>query len=356
VRIYTPLDDQNAILLVNLRGFIFPLFSCVAALSACTKSSTPPLAELPPIRVEVRAVIERTSPVLLPVTGTVRPLRRATIAAKVTGVIEQLPITLGQRLASGELVAQLAASDLSARVAQATTQLAQARRDLERDTRLAAGGAATEDAVKIATDRVALAEAAFREAETTLGFATLRAPFDGVVSRRFVYAGDLATPGLPLIELESSDTFEVEVPVPDSLAGGLKPGTSLPVSVPLANEEFAGSVVEVSSAADSSARSVLAKISVPASKKVRSGQVARVLLSSASARTLLVPAQAVSVYGQMERVFVVTADKRASLRLVKTGASVGDNIEIVSGLEAGERIVVAPPTGLHDGQPLTFAP
>lgn len=308
------------------------------------------------MQVEVCAVIESDASVLLPITGTVRPVRRVVIAAKVTGLIEKLPITLGQTLAPGDLVVQLAADDLSARLEQARTQLAQAQRDLDRDIRLAAGGAATEDTVKIAMDRVALGEAALREAETTLGFATLRAPFASVVSRRFVYGGDLATPGLPLVELEGTDAFEIEVPVPDSLAANLTPGTSLSVVLPPTNTEFKGPVAEVSSAADSGARSVLAKISVPASTKVRSGQVARVLLPTKSTRTLLVPSRAVSVYGQIERVFVVSTEKRASLRLVKTGAIVGDRVEIVSGLDADERIVVSPPATLRDGQPLTFSP
>lgn len=342
---------------MNLRVFVFPLLlSSVAALIGCRKATLPAVAELPPVEVEVQTVTESAVPVLLPAVGTVRPLRRAVIAAKVTGLIEQLPIALGQPLAKGDLVAQLAAGDLSARVAQATTQLAQARRDLERDTKLAADGAATEDAVKVARDRVAFAEAALREAETTLGFATLRAPFSGVVSRRFVYAGDLATPGQPLVELESSDVFEIEVPIPDSLAGTLRPGTSLPVSLSFTHEEFTGSITELSSAADANARSVLAKIAVPSSIAVRSGQVARVLLPGKSARSLLGPTRAVSAYGQMERVFVVSADKHASLRIVKTGATLGDRIEIVSGLDAGERVVVAPPAGLRDGQPVTFAP
>jgi len=322
---------------------------------SCRKNPELIEGDLAPIRVQTALVVASDSPVLIPVVGTVRPVRRAILAAKVTGVIEQLPITLGQRLATGDLVARLAANDLSARVAQANTQLAQARRDFERDTRLAASGAATEDAVKIATDRVALAEAALREAETTLGFATLRAPFDGVVSQRFVYAGDLATPGLPIIELEGSEAFEIEVPVPDSLSHHLQPGASLSVSLPLTNEEFAGSITELSSASDSAARSVLAKISVPASKPVRSGQVARVLLPGTAMRTILVPTQSVSTYGQMERVFVVSTDKRASLRIVKTGATRDDRVEVVSGLEANERVVVDPPAGLHDGQPVTFS-
>ncbi len=326
--------------------------------SGCSRSE--PLAKavaLPALPAQVVAARAEERPVLTPSTGTVRPLRRAIVGAKVSGVIEQLPVALGQRVEAGDLLAQLAASDLAARVTQARTQREQARRDLERDTRLAEGGATTEDAVRVGRDRVALAEAALHEAETTLGYATLRAPFAGVISRRLVYAGDLATAGQPLVEIEGTDAFEVEVAVPDSLAAALRVGTAVRVELPFPDEAFEGRVTELSSAADAAARSVLAKIGVPANAKVRSGQFARVLLPGPPVRQVLVPATAVTRFGQMERVFVVSSDQRATLRLVKTGGAIeGGWIEIVSGLDAGERVVAPAIAGLRDGQQLTLAP
>lgn len=326
------------------------------AISGCAKSHPPAATALPAVAVHVAPVTAEDLPVLTAVTGTVRPLQRAVVAAKVMGAIEQLPVTLGQHVAAGDLLARLAATDLAARVTQAQTTLAQARRDLDRDTRLATGGAATEDAVRISADRVALAEAALREAETTLGYATLRAPFAGVVTRRLAYAGDLASPGQPLLEIEGSDAFEIEVPIPDSLAATVALGSTLDVSLPAPATAFTASVTELSSAADSAARSVLVKLAVPAGASVRSGQAVRVLLLGTPARTLLIPASAVTTFGQMERVFVVTADRRASLRLVKTGAAHGERVEILAGLDAAENVILAPPVGLHDGQPLTFTP
>jgi membrane fusion protein, multidrug efflux system len=94
---------------------------------------------------------------------------------------------------------------------------------------------------------------------------------------------------------------------------------------------------------------------VPAGTAVRSGQYARVQVPGAPARTVLAPTAAVSTLGQMERVFV-TVENRAVLRLVKTGATRGDRVEILSGLGDGDRIVVRPPAGLQEGQPLEVQP
>jgi hypothetical protein len=148
--------------------------------------------------------------------------------------------------------------------------------------------------------------------------------------------------------------------VPDSLATTLAPGTTLAIDVPAAGLSFTGTLAELSSAADANAHSVLAKISVPAGTAVRSGQFARVQLSGAAVKTLLAPAAAVSTLGQMERMFVVGDGNHAVLRLVKTGATRGSagqqNVEILAGLDDGERVVVAPPTGLRDGQLLEVQP
>jgi NAD(P)H-flavin reductase len=101
---------------------------------------------------------------------------------------------------------------------------------------------------------------------------------------------------------------------------------------------------------------VSAKFTVPAGVTVRSGQFARVQLPGAPVRVLLAPASAVSTAGQMELVFVVGEGSRAVLRLVKTGATRGERIEILSGLDDGERVVLAPPAGLREGQPLEVRP
>ena len=329
------------------------------------------------------------------VTGTVRPVRHAVIAAKVMGAIEEMPVALGQRVKAGELLVKISAGEISARVLQAKSQLSQAQRDLERERDLLAKGASTADMVKGLEDRLAMTQAMVAEAEVMLGYAAVRAPFDGVVARKMAEIGDLAAPGMPLLEIESTGAFQVEAGIPDSLAAGLAAGAPLEVDVPVAGAHFTGSLVELSSSADPSTRTVTAKISVPAGNTVRSGQFAHLQVPGTPVRALFAPASAVSTLGQMERVFVVetsgtglppgvttdisklpmppptgrTADlgkmplspsARAVLRLVKTGAvrsSAGQqNVEILSGLATGERLVLNPPAGLREGQHLEVFP
>jgi RND family efflux transporter MFP subunit len=346
---------------------MFPSFPAwVSALSAlvllagCGKSHPSDgaslAADLKPAKVRVfeAKIEERVS--LTEVVGTIRPAQRAFIAAKVMGTIEEIPITLGQRVRQGDLLVKVSAGEMAARVLQAQSQLNQVRRDLETSRQLLLKGATTPDAVRALEDRTAMTEAMVREAEILLGYTTVRAPFDGVISRRIANAGDLASPGMALVEVEGLAEFQVEAGIPDSLAAGLTIGMPLSVEIQAAKHSLQGRLVELSSSADAAARTVPSKISLPDDPSIRSGQFARVLVPGATIRMLLVPVSALTLQGQLETVFVVGPDSRASLRIVKTGALREDRREVLSGLSDGERIVDAPPTGLREGQKLEVQP
>jgi RND family efflux transporter MFP subunit len=331
----------------------------LAVLAGCAKHAEPKSGaapNLPPAKVRLAVVRTEATPALTEVTGTVRPVRRATIAAKLMGVIEEMPVTLGQRVKAGDVLVKINAGEIPARVAQAQSQLNQVQRDLARERDLLTKNASTSDMVKGLEDRLAMTQAMMREAEVMVGYMTVRAPFDAVVARKPAHAGDLAAPGQPLLELEGLGEFQIEAGIPDSAAASLAAGAMLAVEVPAAGATFAAQLVELSPSSDAYARTVVAKLSVPAGTTVRSGQFARVQVPGTAVRSLLAPTAAVSTLGQMERVFIAGEGNRATLRLVKTGATRGDRIEILSGLADGDRIVVAPPVGLREGQPLEVQP
>lgn len=342
-----------------VRRFLLP--AAIVLLAGCSKHPAPAAsadsaAALPPAKVRVATVRMEQLAALTEITGTIRPLQRATLSAKVMGTIDDLPVALGQRVAAGDVLVKISVDEITARVTQAQSGLNAARRDLERERDLLTKNASTADMVRGLEDRFAGAQAMVHEAEVMLGYATLRAPFAGVVARKFVNAGDLASPGLPLIDLEGTGAFQVEVAVPDSLAAKLSLGATLRIEIPAAGLTFSAALAELSSAADPGARSVPAKFTVPAGTGVRSGQFARVLLPGTPVRSLFVPAAALAPLGQMERIFVASQNNRAVLRLVKSGATVAERTEILSGLDDGERVIVAPPAGLREGQTLEILP
>ena len=326
--------------------------------AGCTRDSGTAAASAPPLpSVKIRAGLARATTQLstVEITGTVRPVNRARIAAKLMGTIAEMPMAIGQLVKAGDLLVRIDAGEISARLTQAQSQLNQAQRDLARESDLLTHLASTAETVRNLETRVTQTAAMVREAEILLSYATLRAPFDGVVAQTMMRVGDFAGPGQPLLELEGAGDFQVEVGVPETLVAGLVIGTVLPVALPARGTSFHGPLKELSSAADPQARTVLAKIAVPADAAVRSGEFARVQFSGASAPVVLAPVAAVSRLGQMERVFIVE-NGRAVLRLIRTGEQFGDDIEILSGLSGGEKLVLTAPAGLREGQPLEVLP
>lgn len=342
---------------MNHSLFALPAAAAIL-LAACGKHDTRPTAAHsgPPVQVKTAPVAQEQTLRLQSLPGTVRPVERAIIASKIMGSIRSIPVKLGQRVAAGEIVARLSANEIAARVEQAEAALAQAKRDLERESTLLAQGASTPEAVRAMEDKVRITTAAVDEAKTMLSYAEITAPFDGVLTQEFVKEGDLASPGSRLFEIEGVGALRVEVRVPDSLPL-LEPGGQ--VNVDLDGTLALGTLAELSPAADPATRTRLAKIDLPPGSNARSGQFARVAWPANKVESVSIPAEALSPFGQMERVWVAakSADGGhvARLRLVKTTGAKGARAEILAGLSAGERVILNPPAGLRDGARLEVA-
>jgi RND family efflux transporter MFP subunit len=305
----------------------------------------------------------RTSPVEaapVPLTqtlaATVRPLERATLAARVMGAVTAADFTVGQAVSSGELLLTLAAGELPALLAQARAALAQAEREAAREAALVKQNASAADTALVAEDRRRIAAAAVTEAEALLAYTRVTAPFAGTITQKLVNSGDLAAPGTPLLVLEATDHLRAEVQVPEIFTS-LPLGAAVFVQLAPDTAPVSAALVEFSAAADPATRTRLAKLTLPATSGARSGQFVRVLWPAGETSALLIPTSALSPLGQMERVFVVTPDRRAQLRLVKSGATHGDDrVAILAGLTSGETVVLAPAATLRDGQPVTVQP
>jgi membrane fusion protein (multidrug efflux system) len=331
------------------------LATCVLFLAGCRRpepSSSATAGPILPVHT-IRVASERTG-LLAEVPATIRPAERAVIAARLTGTIATLPWGLGQSVRAGELLLSLSAPETEARVRQAQAQLAEATRATERERTLVAKGVNPPDSLRDAEDRLRFAQASLAETEAVLAYATVRAPFDGVVTEKHVLPGDLATPGLPLLVIESTQHLRAEGTIPERIAANLHIGDALSVAFDDTPAPVAGKIEELSSAADAVSRSLLVKVTLPVGS-ARSGQFARLLVPAGETDALLVPVEAVSRFGQMERVFVVD-NGHAVLRLVKTGRVSGGRIELLAGVSASEQVVLAAPAALRDGAPVAVQP
>ena len=289
------------------------------------------------------------------VVGNVEAAQRAVLSAKVTGVVDAVKVAPGAQVKRGEILASIDAREIKARLDSAVAAQDQARKDFARIERLLQSGSSTRQEFDAATTRLRTADAALVEARTMLQYTEISAPFDGVITRKLVEVGDLATPGKPLLEMENSSLLRFECEVPEAIIDKVQMGAELPVAIDAAGATLTGKVSEIAPSASEGSRTFLVKLDLPAAEKLRAGQFGRVGIPVQERPAILVAEGAVVRRGQIETVFVVQ-DGVARLRLVKTGRHRDGRIEIISGLSGGEKVASKDAHLLKDGAAVEVAP
>jgi len=196
-----------------------------------------------------------------------------------------------------------------------------------------------------ARERIRQADESVSRAQLQRTYATVTAPFAGVVLERKVEPGTFASPGMPVIMLEKAGDYRLEVPVEESLLMGLKPGLVVTVELDAAMEL---PISEILPSLNAQSRTATIRVNLPARPGLRAGMSGRLRLSGEGRDAITVPASAVRSNGQLQTVFVIV-DNRVHATLVSIGGARDDRVEILSGLGRNDRIVTVPPANLTDG-------
>jgi RND family efflux transporter MFP subunit len=323
-------------------------------------------------------------------TGTVRARTLTTISSKVTGYVQQVSIAEGDHVTHGQLLITLETRDLdakyrSAEIARAEVQTntpeadyaitgAKASLDLAQATfrrieDLAAKKSvstqeydeaserlkAAQSAYDIAKSRRAQIDARLAQADQEIhsagiarDYAKIAAPFAGVVTSKTVDPGNLATPGAPLLTIEQDGPYRLEASVEESRLSSVRSGQGVEVVLDALNRKLSGHVSEIVPAVDSKSHAYIVKIDLPGVAQLRSGMFGRVRFPLGPRDVLAIPHAAVIERGQLQSIFVAE-NGTAIMRLVTLGDREGDGVEVLSGLNPGELVIVPIPAGLHDG-------
>jgi RND family efflux transporter MFP subunit len=308
---------------------------------------------LPTASVQVQVVQSKSRPLTEEVVGTVRARLHATLEAKVSGRIDRMPVVLGDAVRSGQLLVRLDAPEVKARLDQATASLEQAERDWKRVRDLFESHTITRAEYDAAEARLSIARGAVAEARALMGYCEVAAPFDGLVTRKWVEVGDHAAPGKPLLDLQDPAVLQLDADVPEMIGARIQRNASLTIHIDSLGRDLTGIVSELAPAADPVSRTFRVKLDLPQTPGLMAGQFARLTLPVGESASLRVPISTVVQRGQLELVFVA-ANQQAQMRLVKTGKQVGDEVEILSGLTAGETVVIDGARQLTDGQPVAW--
>ena len=325
--------------------------------------------------------------------GVVRARMTAQLTARIAAELREIKVQPGDRVRKGQILAVLDDRDLAAERARAQASVTAARsgeasaeaerqsaeamvvlarttqkrmeqlreknsatpQELDRATaelQVAEAGARAAGArFAQASASVSAAQAAGRSAEVAASFSSIVAPFDGLVTNRLLEPGNMASPGVPILTIETTDGFRLEVQMDAARAGLVRIGDGATIELGARGDAdtITGRVVEVARAIDPGAHAFLVKIQLPDGVAVQSGVFARARLQSGMRNALAVPASAIVRRGQLSLAFVVDSGRRARMRAVTAGAQSNDSIEILAGIQPGEAVIVNPPVSLIDG-------
>lgn len=363
----------------------------LAALSLACGSDEPaadpaaPAGASQPVRTVVTAAAEEV--VLRDVvrlSAEVEPWAAVTVAAEATGRVVEVAVDVGDRVAAGDLLVRVDAEEVRAQLAQAEAQVAEAEatlRQAERDFGRGRQLAETQDISRGELDRLELARdtaaarleaarASVRLRRTAVAHTETLAPFAGVVSERSVEVGSWTAPGSPLVRLVDQSRLKVRGSASQEDRARLARGMPARVTADaLPGVVWEGDVRLLGQEADDATGTYLVEVAVPSpraatgraagSERLLPGMQGAVEVVVGERRALVVPRAARVSTAAGEGVFVVdSADDSATARFLEPafGGTSGDQLEILSGLAAGSRVVVVGQHVLHDGDPIRVEP
>lgn len=375
---------------------------CLVSLAVLSRRETHASSPSAPPRAAVATVKRQPISNSFAAAGEFIPYQEVEVHAKVTGFIRKIAVDIGDRVREGQSIAVLEVPELEAQVEGAEagvrhsqTEIARAKEEVSRDQanhqaiheacrRLKEAAAARPGLVAqqeiddaIAKDRaseaqVEAAKAALSAAQEQLGvskasrsqvsamsdYSRIVAPFSGVITWRYadtgalVQAGTSNTNAQPVVKLAEVDTLRLRVPVPESLAPSIHVGSSAEITVPATGEHFTGKVSRLTDSLDRSTRTMQVEVDVPNRQyRLNPGMYAKVMLQVRNdPNALTLPLQAVNRSGDKTTVLFVNPQNRVETRDVLTGIEDGSQIEILSGLAQGDRVVIGQVGTLHEGQ------
>ncbi len=321
-----------------------------ASAEAAAASERP--GQLLPAGARVLTVDPEEVPLYRTAIGTVQPVTTADIGSRLMAAVDAVHVNAGMQVEQGQVLVELDDEDLKAKVLQAEAELAraqagyeQARRDFEKQQQLHERGATSEQeyrryeaGYRQAEAAVAAARQSVTQAKTVLSWAVVRSPIGGTVIDKMVEAGDMVQPGQTLVRVFNPEKMQLVARVPESLASELSLGQQISVKVDVLPQACIGEVSEIVPEAASQSRTFEVKVTGPCPPGVYSGMFGRLFIPVGTERQIRVPAGAVRTYGQLHQV-LVTDGQMQERRFVTVGERVGGQVVVLSGLQAGERIV-----------------
>lgn len=356
------------------KAYIIISFSIAVLLASCGNKDQKPVADqTAAIAVKVNQVEANSNSPFLSVSGSIQAASSADLSTRMMGYVEKVHVNVGDQVRKGQLLVSINNSDIQAKGAQvnagiteATVAFNNAEKDYNRFKNLFADNSASQKELDDITANYEMAKARLESAkqmkneiDAQLAYSTITAPFSGVITQKNIKAGDMASPGMPLISIEAPKNYEVMAMVPETEISEIKTGTTVDVLVKSINQSLKGTVKEVSSSAKNTGGQYLVKIDLEQTEvNILSGMFATVQFPverKAQSELVLIPVEAIITQGQLSGVYTVSESNTALLRWLRLGRTFGNQVEVLSGLNSDEAYIISAEGKLYNGVPIINA-
>ena len=321
----------------------------------------------PAIAVKVDQVAVNNNSPFLSVSGKIQASNSAELSTRLMGYVNKVHVNVGDKVSKGQLLVSINNSDLQAKRAQvnagiteATAAFVNAEKDYNRFENLFADNSASQKELDDMTANFQMAKARLESANqmkneinAQFAYSNIKAPFSGIVTSKNVEEGNMANPGVPLISIETPGHFEVIAMVPETEISEIENGYSVDVLVKSINQTLKGKVTEVSISAKNTGGQYLVKIDLEKTDAtILSGMFTTVQFPVERKETselVLIPTDAIVTNGQLSGVYTVSQTNTALLRWLRLGRTYGNQVEVLSGLNADEAYIVSAEGKLFNG-------
>jgi len=308
------------------------------------------------------------------VSGQIEAKQTVNISTRVMGFITKITVKTGDKVQKGQLLATISNQDIQAKKAQADAMIQEAeiafknaQKDKERFDALDKVGNATAKEMEninmqfnSSKSRLEMARQMSNEAKAMLAYTNLEAPISGIITQKLADEGSMANPGMPLLTIEQNGSFQASVSVPETNIGLIKEGEKASLNIKSINKTITGTITQISSSSKTTGGQYIVKIvlSEKDSKGLYSGMYVNATIETkekvkdTNSGLILIPVSSIVHQDQLTGIYTVSSANTAQLRWLRLGKTFGDKVEVISGLDTNEPIIVQTQEKLYNGRPV----